>query len=69
MESQYCRLLAEVLNLSPFRLPLEYERRVLMKAERMRNIQQAVQKALTKEQKIRFEEELNRGFRDWRVPD
>lgn len=67
MESQYCRLLAEVLQLSPFRLPLEYERRALIKAERMKNIQQAVQKNLTVEQQRRFEEELNRGFRDWLV--
>jgi hypothetical protein len=67
MESQYCRLLAEMLQLSPFRLPLEYKRRALMKAERMKNIQQAVQKNLTVEQQRRFEEELNRGFRDWLV--
>jgi hypothetical protein len=66
-ESQYCRLLAEVLQLSPFRLPVEYERRALMKTERMRSIQQAVQKNLTTEQQARFEEELNRGFRDWLV--
>lgn len=67
MESQYCRLLAEVLQLSPFRLPLEYERRALMKAERMKNIQHAVQKYLAVEQQHRFEEEINRGFRDWLV--
>lgn len=67
LDSQYCRLLADVLHLSPFRLPVEYERRVMMKAERMRNIQQAVQKNLTPEQQIRFEEELNQGFREWLV--
>ena len=66
-ESQYCRLLAEVLQLSPFRLPLEYERSALLKAERMKNIQQTVQKNLSPEQQKRFEEELNRGFRDWLV--
>jgi TBCC domain-containing protein 1 len=33
----------------------------------MRNIQQAAQKNLTEEQQLRFEEELNRGFRDWLV--
>jgi hypothetical protein len=66
-ESQYCQTLAEVIQLSPFRLPSEYERRVLIKAERMRNIQQAVKKNLTEEQQKRFEEELNRGFRDWLV--
>ena len=67
MESQYCRLMTEVLQMSPFRLPLEYERRVIVKAERMRNIQQAVRKSLTPEQQRRFEEDLNRGFREWLV--
>lgn len=67
MGSQYCRLLAEVLQLSPFRLPAEYERRALVMADRMRNIQQAVQKNLTEEQQQRFEEELNKSFRDWLV--
>ena len=65
--SQYCKHLTEVLQLSPFRLPTEYERRALMKAERMKNIQQAVKKNLNAEQQKRFEEELNRGFRDWLV--
>jgi hypothetical protein len=55
------------LQLSPFRLPLEYERSALLKAERMKSIQQAVQKNLTPEQQYRFEEELNRGFREWLV--
>lgn len=67
VESHYCRYLAEVLQLSPFRLPIEYERIVLSKAERMKNIQQAVKKHLTAEQQHQFEEELNRGFRDWLV--
>lgn len=66
-ENQYCRVLAEVLQLCPFRLPLEYERRALVKAERMRKIQQAVRKSLSEEQQMQFEEELNRGFRDWLV--
>ena len=66
-ESQYCRILAEVLQLSPFRLPVEYERRALVKADRMRSIQQAVKKSLTEEQQMQFEEELNRGFREWLV--
>lgn len=66
-ESPYCRFLAEVLQLSPFRLPLEYERSALLKAERMKHIQQTVQKNLTPEQQVRFEEELNRGFREWLV--
>ena len=67
MESQYCRQLAEVLQLSPFRLPVEYERRALVKADRMRSIQQAVQKNLNPEQQQKFEEELNKGFREWLV--
>lgn len=67
VESQYCTILADILQLSPFRLPAEYERRVLMKAERVRNIQHQVKKTLSEEQQRRFEEELNRGFRDWLV--
>jgi len=67
LESQYCQLLAEILQLSPFRLPVEYEKRALVKVERMRNIQAAVKKNLNPEQQKRFEEELNRGFRDWLV--
>ena len=55
------------LQYSPFRLPVEYERRALEKAERVKNIQQAMQKNLTKEQQKKLEEELNRGFRDWLV--
>jgi hypothetical protein len=39
----------------------------LVLADRMRNIQQAMQKNLTEEQRDRFEEELNRGFREWLV--
>jgi TBCC domain-containing protein 1 len=67
LESQYCRLLSELLQTSPFRLPMEYERRVLVKVDRMKTIQQSVQKNLTTEQQAKFEEELNRGFRDWLV--
>lgn len=65
-QSQYCQLLAQVLQLSPFRLPTEYERQALMKADRMRNLQ-ALLKTLTEEQQSRLEDELNRGFRDWLV--
>ena len=66
-ESKYCRVLAEVLQFSPFRLPIEYERRALVKADRMRNIQQAMRKSLPEDKQKQFEEELNRGFRDWLV--
>eukprot|EP00559_Dactyliosolen_fragilissimus_P007527 CAMPEP_0184870378 /NCGR_PEP_ID=MMETSP0580-20130426/37247_1 /TAXON_ID=1118495 /ORGANISM="Dactyliosolen fragilissimus" /LENGTH=1026 /DNA_ID=CAMNT_0027372417 /DNA_START=29 /DNA_END=3110 /DNA_ORIENTATION=+ len=67
LDNQYCRHLAEVLQLSPFRLPAEYERRALIKADRMRSLQQAIQTDLNLEQKMSLEKELNRGFRDWLV--
>lgn len=66
-ESKYCRALAEVLQFSPFRLPIEYERRALVKADRMRSIQQTIRKSLPEDKQKQFEEELNRGFRDWLV--
>lgn len=66
LESQYCRLLAQALQLSPFRLPTEYERQALVKADRMRNLQDLL-KTLPAEQQARLEDELNRGFRDWLV--
>lgn len=65
--SQYCHNLANVLQLSPFRLPTEYERRALVKADRMKSLQQAIQTDLTPEQQVKIEEEINRGFRDWLV--
>lgn len=65
-DSHYCRYLSELLHLSPFRLPVEYERRVLLKVERMRTLQQRA-KTLTPEQQTLFETELNDGFRDWLV--
>jgi TBCC domain-containing protein 1 len=64
--SQYCQLLAQVLQLSPFHLPIEYERQALSKAERMRSLQDLI-KTLPEEQQARLEDELNRGFRDWLV--
>jgi len=66
-EALYCQALAQVLQSSPFRLPVEYERQALAKADRMRNLQQLVKRSLNEEQQKRFEEELNRGFRDWLV--
>lgn len=66
VESQYCRLLAQALQLSPFQLPTEYERQALVKADRMRTLQ-TLMKSLTAEQRARLEDELNRGFRDWLV--
>lgn len=67
MGSQYSHNLADVLQLSPFRLPTEYERRAIVKAERMKSLQQAIQTDLSPEQQVKLEEELNRGFRDWLV--
>ena len=66
-ESQYCRILSEALQNSPFSLPMEYERSVLCKADRIRTIQQTVRNDLTPEQQQQFEDELNRGFREWLV--
>ena len=67
LDSQYCRILSDVLQLSPFRLPSDYERRALVKAERMKKLQVAMQNDLTEEQKLSLEDELNAGFRDWLV--
>lgn len=66
MESKYNQMLAQVLQLSPFRLPVEYERHVIGKADRMRDLQ-ALMKTLSEDQRARLEDELNRGFRDWLV--
>lgn len=65
--SMYCHNLADVLQLSPFRLPKEYESRAMVKAERMKSLQHAIQIDLTPEQQTKFEEELNSGFREWLV--
>ncbi|GAX19749.1 hypothetical protein FisN_37Lh015 [Fistulifera solaris] len=65
-DEDYCRFLSDVLYLSPFRLPVEYERRVLQKVERMKNVQAAL-KSLGTEQRLQLEEELHQGFREWLV--
>lgn len=65
--SNYCKVLGELLQLSPFRMPAEYEKQLLMKTDRIQNIQEEARKSLTPEQLKSFEEELNRGFRDWLV--
>jgi hypothetical protein len=65
--SLFCHCLADVLQLSPFRLPTEYERRALAKADRIKKLQQIIENDLTPEQQLKLEEELNRGFRDWLV--
>lgn len=66
-ESQYCRNLESILQLCPFRLPIEYERRIFVKVERMRSLQTALQTDLTVEQQALVEDELNLGFREWLV--
>jgi TBCC domain-containing protein 1 len=65
--SMYCHNLADVLQLSPFRLPTEYERRAIVKADRIKNLQTIIQTDLTAEQQAKLEDELNSGFRDWLV--
>ena len=67
LESDYCRILADLLTLSPFHMPHDYERRVIAKADRVRALQQAMVTELTDEQRSNLEEELNRGFQDWLV--
>merc|ERR1711862_875349 len=66
-ESQYCRNLESILQLSPFRLPIEYERRIFIKVERMRSLQTALQVDLNPDQQALVEDELNQGFREWLV--
>jgi hypothetical protein len=63
-ESDYCRILADLLSLSPFHMPHDYEARVITKAERVRVLQQAMQE-LNDNEKATLQEELNRGFQDW----
>ena len=65
--SLFSHCLADVLQLSPFRLPTEYERRALVKVDRIRSLQQLIETDLTPQQQLKLEEELNRGFRDWLV--
>lgn len=65
-ESDYCRLFADLLTLSPFHMPHEYEKRVVAKAERVRSLQMAMQE-LNNEQRMNLEEEINRGFQDWLI--
>lgn len=65
-ESDYCRILADLLTFSPFHMPHDYERRVIAKAERVRGLQQAMQE-LNDEQRTSLQDELNRGFQDWLV--
>mmetsp|Transcript_25995 Transcript_25995/g.46878 ORF Transcript_25995/g.46878 Transcript_25995/m.46878 type:complete len:1240 (-) Transcript_25995:80-3799(-) len=66
-ESDYCRILADLLTLSPFHMPHDYERRVISKAERVRTLREAIVQELTEEGRSSLEEELNRGFQDWLV--
>jgi len=63
-ESDYCRMLSDLLTLSPFHMSQDYERRVITKAERVRVLQQTLQE-LNDAERATLEEELNRGFQDW----
>lgn len=65
-ESDYCRILADLLTLSPFHMPHDYERRVISKAERVRTLREAMQE-LSEKGRSSLEEELNRGFQHWLV--
>lgn len=67
IESDYCRNLADLLTLSPFHMPHDYERKAVVKAERVRALQQAMIVDLNDQQRVNLQEELNRGFRDWLV--
>ena len=67
MGAQYCHNLADVIQLCPFRLPTEYERMVLAKADRIKSLQHAIETELTPEHQVKLAEELNQGFRDWLV--
>ncbi len=66
IESDYCRLFADLLTLSPFHMPHEYGKKVVGKAERVRSLQMAMQE-LNQEQRANLEEELNKGFQDWLI--
>ena len=63
-ESDYCRMLSDLLSLSPFHMSHDYERRVISKAERVRVLQQTMQE-LNETERATLQEELNRGFQDW----
>ena len=47
-------------------MPHDYERKAVVKAERVRSLQSAMQE-LSAEQRAALEEEINRGFQDWLV--
>eukprot|EP00804_Cyclotella_cryptica_P030482 CCRYP_008557-RB/>CCRYP_008557-RB protein AED:0.07 eAED:0.07 QI:227/1/1/1/0.83/0.71/7/648/1147 len=66
IESDYCRNLADILTLSPFHMPYDYERKAVAKAERVRALQQAMME-LNEQQRASLQEELNRGFQEWLV--
>lgn len=66
VESDYCRNLADILTLSPFHMPYDYERKAVSKTERMRVIQQAMME-LNEQQRVNLQEELHRGFQEWLV--
>lgn len=66
IESDYCKNLADILTLSPFNMPYDYERRAVTKAERIRSLQQAMME-LSEQQRVSLQEEISRGFQEWLV--
>lgn len=66
IESDYCRNLADILTLSPFHMPYDYERKAVSKAERARTLQQAMSE-LNEQQKASLQDELRRGFQEWLI--
>lgn len=66
IESDYCRNLADILTLSPFNMPYDYERKAVAKAERVRTLQHAMME-LTEHQRVILQDEISRGFQEWLV--
>jgi len=68
MGSRYSRALSDMLQMIPFKMPSDYERRIITGIERVKNVQYAMtKKVLSFDQNRKIEEELNRRFREWLV--
>jgi TBCC domain-containing protein 1 len=65
-ESDYCRSLADILTLSPFAMPHDYERKAVSKAERVKALQHAMME-LNEQQRSCLQDEISRGFQEWLV--
>jgi hypothetical protein len=66
VESDYCRNLADILTLSPFNMPYDYERKAVVKAERVKTLQQAMME-LSDQQRTLLQDEISRAFQEWLV--